>query len=256
MQRPMVHDTVASLGELERDFELLARRYVIMGFPRLKVWYTDNCCADRPVIEKAFAKACAVVGATMEGDGEQPSPVPAYPALCFPAECQPALLMSNSKDLVANACRLLREAAVGFASRNSLAPVLGVNIVWDTSAVGAPFPAVIMLAALDGTAFSFHTKIGNTECIPDSLVEVLEAGSLNKVGFALDRDAQYLSTSSEVVIHPIKNLPGLALQVVNTCADGTAAGMAAQFLQRTLPPVPPGTLWTNRNLSTEAVTLA
>jgi hypothetical protein len=245
MQRPMAQDAVGSIAELEGDLARLAQRYELMGLPRVQVWYTDNCCADRPVVQRAFALNRAedrYAAAVAVGESVAASTAPAV-ALAFPpaAVCTRIVTSDANTQYVNKACASLLQSARTAAAENDVTPVLGVRVLWDIAVIGKPAPVAVLVASIDGTAFCFHIKSAQQHRMPASLVDLLENSTVLKVGFSLKTDAQYLSESAGVSVEPLEHLPTFAVRMLPSCAaDGTAAGMSASVLQRSLPEQPPG----------------
>jgi hypothetical protein len=156
LQRPLLQDAVGSIAELQGDLERLSERYKVMGFPCVQVWYSDSCCADRPVIERAFAlhstadrqtSAAAVVRAC--------TPIVAL-ALPSDAACTRIVTTTVNAQYVDKACASLKASAQGAAASHGLEPFVGVRVIWDSSVIGKPAAVAILVASIDGTAVFFQ----------------------------------------------------------------------------------------------------
>jgi hypothetical protein len=237
LQRPMAQDAVGSIAELEEDLARLAERYKVMGFAQVLVWYTDNCCADRPVVQRAFKLHCGADRQAVAASAA--ANIAPVAALAFPSDTTPARILTNAANMqvINKACASLIESASTAANKNGLAaPVLGVRIIWDASVLGKPDPVAVLIASVDGTAFFFHIKSAQKHSLPASLVDLLENTNVVKVGFNMTTDAQYLRESAGIDVTPLEHLPTYAVRMAPSwAADGTAAGMCASVLQRTLP---------------------
>lgn len=245
LQRPLLQDAVGSIAELERDLERLSERYEMMGFPNVQVWYSDNCCSDRPVIQRAFklhntantqAAASAVVA-----HARTPTVALAFPT---DAACSRILTSSANMQYVDKACASLIDSARSAAATHGLSPFLGVRVIWDSSVVGKPAALAVLVASIDGTAVCFHTKSTQHVCVPASLADLLQNSAVLKVGFTITTDAQYLRECAGIRMAPLEHLPALALRVLPTCANnGTAVGLTVSTIGCLLPKEP-GASWT------------
>lgn len=143
----------------------------------------------------------AVVSATLDGS------VFELPPSVKPIGC---ILASRQTDLVSGGVDKLRQAARGSGC------VLGLDIEWEVSRVGAPPnpPATIQLAA-GNVVVIFHVLHGQRvppEKLPQSLVDLLEDAGVAKTGVGIKGNCTRLQRFYGVDVRNVVDLPGLALQ--------------------------------------------
>jgi hypothetical protein len=243
LQRPMLHDSVGSIAEVEPDLGRLAQRFQMMGFPPVELTYSDNCCADRPVWDRAFERYGAEAGSSAASSAAGAAPPP---ALAFPERASPTRIITSAATMqfVEKACASLMQSARAAAACHSLQPVLGVRVLWNSAVIGKPVADAILVAAVDGTAFFFQMRGAQQHGVPPCIIDMLENDAMVKVGFSLRADAQYLRESACIDVKPLEHLPSFAVQMAPSyAADGSAAGISASTLLRALPEQTAGIDW-------------
>lgn len=194
-QQPMA---TASLKELREELKLtILRRFIGHGFKLPAIFYTDDCCDDREILQSIFdelkEEGFSVQLDTNLSEISREEPLPEFH---FPAGMEPACVFSD--DHISAACLTIREEIERYGSL-----LLGLDCEWQVSFNSeAKPPATIQLSTSSGKCFLFHLIRGNTKprSLPKALEQLLEDDTITKVGAGIKGDCTRLEKAYDVTV--------------------------------------------------------
>jgi len=252
-QQPMM---TASLRELREELKLtILGRFIGHGFKLPIVYYTDECCDDRGMLQSIFDEL-REEGFPIRLDTRRvaPSDETSLPELCFPIGMEPACIVTDYH--VSTACLSLREEMEKIGTF-----VLGLDCEWLVSFNSETKPpATIQLSTVSGKCFLFHIIRGNTKprSLPKALEQLLEDDKIAKVGVGIKGDCTRLEKAYDVVITGVIDVVQFAAARKMEMAGRGLRDLVREFLLHDIPKDPKvrNSNWQAANLSKEQVAYA
>jgi hypothetical protein len=192
--------------------QMLQKRFVQHGFPIPKIFFSDQCCDDRPFLQKVY-RELGFVGDVHHIGFNSNVPIDLPPAMVprrviIPYDRNAVALVAI--DRIRSEMQLQR-LQVG----NKL--VLGIDMQWNSTRQGLTEKvATIQISLLNGLCFLFRLKLRDYDMrIPDSLTALLADATITKAGVGINTDLTMLKKSKpEIEMPSILNVAQYALQVV------------------------------------------
>lgn len=228
----MLSDAVASIAEVAPDLDRVGNRWDQLSFDRPKVFYTDNCCADRAIVKKALD------GRGVDRNSQQKSETsqPCLLSLILP---QPsAHIKTSAVDFVTQACIALEVSSQTSENKEYCqgAAVLGVQLEWDLTTFGDPTLKELCISTVSGLSFSFEAG-EDTKSLPRALLQLLGNTDVLKVGLGLEHDARYLMEVYDAYFGPLQSVDSVVVRLLGSKKAGNCSlqELSANVLQRLLP---------------------
>jgi hypothetical protein len=252
-QRPM---TTASLKELKEELKLMILgRYIGRGFKLPSIYYTDECCDDREILQSVFDEL-KEEGFPIQLDTHHShlQDEQLFPELKFPTDIEPAYISTN--DHASAACLTIREEMERLGSL-----VLGFDCEWQVIFNSeVKHPATIQLSTYSGRCFLFHVIRGNSKpsFLPKALEQLLEDDKIIKVGVGIKGDCTRLEKAYGVEVANIVDVAQFAISRKMEIIGHGLRDLVRKFLQHDLPKDPKirNSNWQAKNLSHEQIIYA